>query len=855
MKRNIKGLTEAEVEESRRINGDNSLVREGGSGFFKKFFENLTDPIIKVLLIAVFIEVIFTLGRCNWWETGGIIVAVLIATTVSTVSEYGSERAFLKMEEESNRSFAKVFRDGVIKTIPINEIVVGDILYLSSGEIASADGEVIEGNITVDQSALNGESKEVLKHSGGDKRSDNFSSSGFVFRGSIVCDGSCVILVKRVGKDTYYGMVAKDVQSETRESPLKLRLTQLAASISKIGYFMAFLVGFCYVFCTVVVDNGYSMDRILSSLSDLSFAVSTVTHALTLMITVIVVAVPEGLPMMITVVLSANMKKMLRDKVMVKKLVGIETAGSMNILFTDKTGTLTTGKTSVDTIISCDGAYKNAKQLKSHGLYNYVLACADLSDENRLASANNTDKALFEFFKGEDPIYPKISGFLPFRSDRKYSSVTLLEGITVIKGAPEILIPSCKAAIDKNGNEVFFDPSAMMHKYRALAEVGERAISLIIEENGERKFLALAVLKDKVRAGVKEAVASIRSAGVKVVMITGDGRETALAIAKECGIIDSLENYSVLTHDELETMSDAEVKEYIPNLAVVARAHPRDKSRLVRLSQELGLVVGMTGDGINDAPSLKISDVGFAMGSGTDIAKSAGDIVILDNSFVAITKTVLYGRTIFKSIRKFISFQLMMNLTACGISLIGQILGIETPITIVQMLWINIIMDTLGGLAFAGEPPLDYYMMEKPKSREEKILTHDMLSQIFLSGGYTLILAVMFLKTDVIYSLFRYDPDGRFFLTGFYAFFVFAGIFNCFTARSERVSLLSNISKNKPFIVIMLFISTIQLFMIYFGGELFRSSPLTFRELLNVILIAASVIPFDMIRRVLKKLK
>ncbi len=858
MTKNIKGLTEDEVLKSREKNGNNSLQKEKRKGFFGKFFENLSDPIIRVLLIAVFIEIAFTLGHCNWWETGGIIVAVLIATTVSTVSEYGSERAFEKMEEENSAAFAHVLRDGHIKEIPVSEIVVGDILFVAAGEIIGADGEIIEGKLSIDQSALNGESIEVSKYPSSEKGRNELDSAGSVFRGSVICEGEGVVRVCRVGKDTYYGMVAKDIQAETRESPLKIRLKTLASAISKLGYFMAFIVGLTYLFFTFIYDNGYDFDKILSSFKDIPFVVTNLTHALTLMITVVVVAVPEGLPMMITVVLSANMKKMMKDNIMVKKLVGIETAGSMNILFTDKTGTLTTGKVSVDRIITSDNSYKQQKSLsKAKEICKYLNISAKEggSSFGNLLGGNSTDRALFTFFEELSGDNVTVVSKVPFSSERKFSSVTLDNGETVIKGAPELILASCTKAFDESGFKQNFQPNEMLKKYRESARRGERVIAVCLKEpSGVCVFIALVILKDKLRQGVKASVEKMLSAGVQVVMITGDGKETAAAIAEECGILQKGNDDGILTRDELALMSDEEVKKRLPRLRVVARALPSDKTRLVKLSQELNLVVGMTGDGINDAPSLKLADIGFAMGGGTDIAKGASDIVILDNSFTAITKSVLYGRTIFKSIRKFISFQLMMNITACGVSLIGQFIGIENPITIIQMLWINIIMDTLGGLAFAGEAPLDYYMMEKPKSREEKIVSKDMLHQIAITGGYTLLLCILFLKFDFFRSLFRYDLSDRYFLTGFYALFVFSGIFNCFNSRSERLSILSNIGKNRAFLVIMGLIASIQLLMVYFGGEVFRSVPLTFREVLNVVLISSTVVVIDVIRRTIKKI-
>jgi magnesium-transporting ATPase (P-type) len=316
-----------------------------------------------------------------------------------------------------------------------------------------------------------------------------------------------------------------------------------------------------------------------------------------------------------------------------------------------------------------------------------------------------------------------------------------------------------------------------------------------------------------------------------------------------------LDSEIVLTSDELSEMSDEEVKRILPNLAVLSRALPQDKTRLVRLSQELDLVVGMTGDGINDAPSLKIADVGFAMASGADIAKAAGDIVLLDNSFLSINRTILYGRTIFKSIRKFITFQLIMNLTACGVSLVGQFLGIDNPITIIQMLWVNIIMDTLGGLAFAGEAPREHYMRERPKRRSEPILSRSMMSQILLTGLYTLSICVAFLIMPGTHTHFRDGAGDIYFMTGFYALFIFCGIFNCFGARSERMWMLSGIEKNKPFVLIMVFISAVQILMIYFGGSIFRTAPLLVRELGYVIGVSASVVPFEFVRRLFYKLR
>lgn len=862
MAKQIKGLTSEEADSSLKLHGDNSLKNEKTKGFFARFFENLSDPIIKILLIAMVLQVIFTFRDINYFEIGGIVLAVLLSTTVSTLSEYRSEKAFEKMRGEASTGRVSVLRDGRIKKLPSDMLVVGDAVYLSAGEKIPADGELLDGRLLVDQSALNGESVECSKSPGKDHGWD-LASSSKVFRGSVITDGNAVMRVGRVGSATYYGMVAKDVQAETRVSPLKLRLGELASQISKIGYFIALIVGVVYLFNSIVIDNGFDRSAIFAMVKDLPRLMGCLVSALTLMITVVVVAAPEGLPMMITVVLSANMKRMLSDNILVKKLVGIETAGSLNILFTDKTGTLTVGRPLCEEFITVLGKYNSINQLRKTGkIYDYLVMCAKLNTdvislEKEITGGNATERAIYEFFAQESTPTCSAVAKESFNSERKYSSATLDNGKILIKGAAETILSKCKYAINTYGEKVGFDVSSVFDSYMSAVEKGQRVLGVAVSDRGDDAlcFVALIVMKDKIRPQVYDSVRRISRAGIQVVMITGDGRETATAIATECGIFNPTAGHIVLTADQLSRMSDEEVKGILPRLRVVSRALPQDKTRLVRLSQEMDLVVGMTGDGINDAPSLKLSDVGFAMGSGTDIAKSAADIVILDNSLEAISKTVLYGRTIFKSIRKFITFQLTMNLAACGVSLIGQFIGVDTPITIIQMLWVNIIMDTLGGLAFAGEAPMDYYMSEKPKRRDEPILSREMLNQIFLTGAYTLGLSLFFLSSSRMRIMFGSSAPTERFYTAFYAMFIFSGIFNCFSARSTRLWFLSNISKNKPFVLIMALITVIQVCMIYFGGRLFRCVPLLPQELSFVFLLSLTVIPFELIRRLLYKLK
>lgn len=868
---NLNGLSTKEAELNKKKYGSNVLVQVKRKSYLQRLVENFKDPIIKILIIALVINTLLTFRNLNIGETAGIIIAIAIATVVSTTFEYGSERAFEKLQQEASEIKIRVMRDGELREIYASEIVVYDVIHIAAGDKIPADGIILEGHIKVDQSALNGEGREVDKHPSREIEFD-LSNSGVVFRGSVVCKGSAIMQVRRVGSNTMYGNIASELQHETRISPLKLRLEKLAKTISKIGYFAAALVSLTFLFNVFFVDSNFNFEIITAKISNLKFLFSNLIKAFTIAITVVVVAVPEGLPMMITVVLSSNMKRMLSDNVLVRKLVGIETAGSMNILFCDKTGTITTGKLKVSSVITGDlDEVYSISALRNKSIYKIFEMCAIYNTESsfqgkRAIGGNATERAILEFLgRGNILKNCRVISKIPFDSKIKYSAVRVAgaRNLTIIKGAPEKIIEKCTYYINSSGGESLFETKNELYiKMQKITQNKGRVIAIAVtpkEVRGEQDFsgltfVGLVAIKDEIRKEVSGAVLELRKAGIQIVMITGDSKDTALAIAEECGITSKYRPSHVLTSDELSKMSDDTLKKLLPNLCVVARALPSDKSRLVRLSQELDLVVGMTGDGINDAPALKRADVGFAMGDGTEIAKEASDVVILDNNIASIVKAVLYGRTIFKSIRKFIAFQLTMNLCAVGVSFFGQILGIDTPITVIQMLWVNIIMDTLGGLAFAGEAPLRSYMQESPKRRDESILTPYMIMQVLTMGGFSILLCSMFLSSEWLKQYFCFYDTQVYFMTAFFALFIFAGVANCFIARTERINILANLTKNKPFIFIMLAIIQIQIIMLYKGGETFRCAGLELKELLLVVGLSLLVFPLDLLRKIVSKL-
>ena len=849
----IKGLTKEEVLNNRKLYGNNKITEKKKTTILSLIIESLNDPIIKILLIALGIKILFFINDSDIYETIGIIIAIILATVISSLSEYGSEKAFQKLSNTTNNILVKAYRNNLITNIKIEEIVVNDYIYLESGDKIPADGILYTGNISVDESMLSGETKEQNK---------TFMSP--LYRGSVITNGSGVLLVKKVGNNTYYGKIAKDIQEKTPTSPLKNRLRVLASFISKIGYICAFLVILSYLFNVIVVKNNFDINRIKTMLTSFNTLVPHLLYSLTLGITIIVVAVPEGLPMMITLVLSSNMKRLLKENVLVRKLVGIESSGSLNILFTDKTGTLTKGELEMVGFVTFDNTiYKSIEEIKKTKLKEITLLNLQYNTNstyinNEIIGGNITDRAIIKFTGPIKENKYKILNKEEFNSKKKYSKVTLnYETKTdFYKGAYELIIDKCSYFYKSDGTKsIIKNKQELINLGNSYTEKGYRVLACSTSNNlTNGVFLGFILIKDEIRPSTIEGIKKVTESGIQTVMITGDNKLTAISIAKEIGLL-TKEDDIVLTSEELNKMNDIEVKKIIPKLKVVARSLPEDKKRLVILSQELGLVTGMTGDGINDAPALKRADVGFAMGSGTEVSKETSDIIILDNNFISIVKTILFGRTIFKSIRKFIIFQLTVNLTAVSLSVIGPFFGIIAPVTVIQMLWINMVMDTLAGVAYSYEPPLDSYMLEPPKKKDEKIMNKYMLNEILITGSYMSILCMVFLKNKFIHSLYRVGENDKYVMSAFFGLFIFMTIFNAFNARSNRLNIFANLRKNKVFLFIVTFILVVQLIMIYFGGSIFRTTGLTLLELDITLLLAFTVIPFDFLRKqIIKKL-
>ena len=855
---NLKGLTTKEAEQSRQKHGSNVLTDIPSDPLWKKILEGFKDPMIMILLVALVVQVVlFFLHQAEWFEPAGILVAILIANGVSSISESKQEgKASALKAEELAKETAKVIRDGKLMEIHVTEVVVGDIVYLQAGDKIPADGVVVEGKIAVDQAALNGETEEAEKivlPEGATYDKADLLNPYYIYRGTVVCSGEAHFEVKVVGDKTLFGELALEVQEDTRETPLQIKLAKLAKQISTFGYVGAI--------CIVVGVLAKSL--ITGEIPDTAYEwIRLIMNAITVAVTIIVCAVPEGLPMLTSILLSFQSLKMAKDNVLVRKINGLETAGSLSLLFSDKTGTITEGKLSVVEIASGDVKCYDSFEKMPTALSSEMIVGIGVNN----SGGNSTDRALMKFVADahQEDIKSKVEvkTFNSFDSNKKSSSVVILRNgkcVTYVKGAAEKIIDRCTHYMDENGERKELTSTAALTEYsdsQASRSMRLLAVAMADGENDESGLTLICVLsiRDNVRKEAVDAIREVKNAGIQVVMVTGDRKETAAAIAKEAGLIENPDDV-VMTSAEMAEKTDDELKALLPRLRVVARALPMDKSRLVRVAQELDYVVGMTGDGVNDSPALKKADVGFAMGSGTEVAKDAGDITIMDDNFLSIEKAILYGRTMFKSIRKFLIFQLTVNVAAVFTCFIGPLMGGKEHsviLTVVQLLFVNLAMDTLAAIAFGSEPADKEFMREKPIARNASIISKEMLIEIIISAVYITAICLGILFFPPLRDLFG-DVDVTYLKSAVFATFMMAITFNGFNARTSHLNPLHGIGKNKNFLIVMIGIFVLQFVFVTFGGEVLSVESLTPMAWAICIGLAFMVIPIDIVRKLITK--
>lgn len=883
------GLTDKEVNESREKYGSNVIPDSEPTTFWDEFKETFSDPMIRILLVIVVIMlVMFFLGHAEIYEPIGTIVAILIVATVTAKTAVASDTKYRELKDGTKKDTCKVYRNGIITVIEVDDVVVGDKVILQSGDKIPADGILVSGSLRVDNSVLNGEAEECSKKAAPEETEfseeltgDTFVDEHSLFRGAVVFDGEGILDVRKVGMKTMMGKMAEDMQDDEPDSPLKVKLSKLAQQISVFGYVSAVVIVILYMAYFVIKAGGFSG----YAATGWSNILMNIIEAVSLAILIVVCAVPEGLPLMISLVLMQNTSRMLDHNVLVRKAVGIETAGSLNILFCDKTGTITKGSLEVVEFFTPDGASIPLDEIKNHGkvksLVNIAIGknTASMFDgQHRVIGGNATDQALMRFLGEEE--YRFLSGGTDketdysvglsqgFNSANKFSQAEIRELKQVFyKGAPEKFLAVAKKGLDAEGNviDIFHDVvNEKINEYalRAMRVLAFGYSSSPFKEdtiNDDVVLIGLVAIRDDVRPEAKEAIREVQEAGIQVVMITGDRLETAVSIAKDAGLMKA-DTDRALTSAQLNSMSDEEVKKIIKDIRVIARALPTDKSRMVKICQEMNLVVGMTGDGVNDSPALKRADVGFAMGSGTEAAKEAGEVVIIDDNFRSIKDAILYGRTIYNNILKFCKFQLVINVAAVIVSAISPFFGIVEPLKVTHLLFVNLVMDSLGAIMLGNEPALEKYMTEKPRRRDESIISKSMATQIGVMALWMTIISFSFLKMPVFLKLLGSEEK---LYTAYFVLFVVAALFNGFNVRDNGYGIFKGLNENPGFIKVWIAIVLVQAFIVNAAlipfeafkwvSSMFSCTPFGITGWLIVILLAFTMIPVDLLRKTITK--
>lgn len=868
---NFNGLKSSEVEVSRTTYGSNKLPEPELKKWYHFAKEALTEPITMILIIiALFQLVLGAMGVMSLSEPVMIIVVLAIVTGIAIKTGLGVQKSAAELRAKTAVRYCDVVRDGSVQTINKDDLVVGDLVLLRTGQEIFADGFIVDGEISVNNAAINGETKECRKiPSANYKHVKTTSTTAYtdqcsLFAGTVIMSGEGKMIVTDVGVNTVNGDTLVKMQTlEPPKTALDIALDHLCDFISKWGTIAAVLA---FVIMTITgILNAGSLSQYFSGsiLESIQKVAQNVSNALT----IIVAAVPEGLPLIVKLVTKQNVSTMEKFNILAKNTGKIPELAYVNLICTDKTGTLTTGEMTSTVMINgnCQDIFNKESSLNELIDLNICMNNSAVFDSNgNITGGNSIDRAVLDMLSPEDAQKIQNKAIMkkrvPFSSENKFSAVTLNNGandFTVYKGAPEKLIEKCKFYLDNDGivTELTEEKrKALKSHIKGLTEKAMRCIALTISDKtddglpDEMNLLGVIGVVDPVRNEVPEAVKIAHKAGIQVIEITGDCMETAKAVAMEAGIYKPGD--LAVTNDEFEAMSDVKVKEIIPQLRVISRCSPNTKLRLVTLAQEIGMSVAMTGDGVNDAPALKKADVGFGMQDGSDVAKEAADIVLTDNNFASVVKAVELGRTFMHNIMMFLEFQLPINISLLILSMVFPIIsGGSALLAAVQILIVNIIMDSLNSLSFGGEPPKEEYMNEEPIMKGSGLFIRGAKGRIALSS-------IVFIA---LFGVITFGPVGNMFatklsaMTARFALLCLMAVFNGFTIRTDSMNLFKGIKNNKLFVYIALGIFAMAVVLCNFVGNLVQTTPMDVKQWIVVLVTAFMVVPVDWIRKAICK--
>lgn len=861
----MNGLSSKEVLKSRELHGSNKLPEPKLDKWYDFAKEALSEKITMILIaIAVLQLFLGVMGVMDLSDPIMILVVLAIVTCIAVKTGLGVQKSAAELRAKTSVRYCDVIRDGKVQTINKDELVVGDLVCVGMGQEIFADGYLIEGKISVNNAAINGETKECKKtpiegyvHKK-TTSTDAYTNQNCLFAGTTVMSGEGKMIVTDVGVNTVNGDTLVKMQTlEAPKTALDIALDNLSDFISKWGTIAA-VITFAVLTISGIVQVGfgeYFSGGVLN-------IIQKIAQNFSVALTIIVAAVPEGLPLIVKLVTKQNVKTMEKFNILAKNPGKIPELAYVDIICTDKTGTLTTGIMTPKKIIDGFGNDVN----KDSVLWNNIKANISLNNsatfdsENNITGGNSIDRAVLSLVNPET--YADIQKKYPvklkqvFNSSNKYSAFTTKDGVTYYKGAPEKLIEHCTKVMDSNGEIIENnDNDTLSNAITAMTSNAMRCIAVTMADGdlveneipNDMTFLGIIGVVDPVRDEVPSAVKTAHKAGIQVIEITGDCIETAVAVATECGIYK--DGDLALTNDEFEAMSDDEVKSIIPRLRVISRCSPNTKLRLVTLAQEIGKSVAMTGDGVNDSPALKRADVGFGMQGGSDVAKEASDIVLTDDNFASVVKAVELGRTFMHNIMMFLEFQLPINISLLILSVIYPMIATGALLASVQILIVNIIMDSLNSLSFGGEPPKDEYMTEKPIKKG---------SGLFIRGAKKRI-AISTVAFIVLYGIITFSPISNMFateteaITARFALLCFMAVFNGFNIRTEHINLFNGIGKNKLFSAIAIGIFVMTFALCSFAENLIKVTALDFKHWVVVVILAFMVIPIDLIRKIIEK--